>query len=126
MIDKKNTADLVDLQNTLRSNKHITEVHFTATGEHYLNKYPLDGKEYGMLKNEQVFAKIVGERKFFKLQSVATPESLIVQTLSRGEILAIQTSAAPEKISAKDKKALEAALSENEALKAKLAELEGK
>jgi hypothetical protein len=92
-ISKKTPEQLAELKNTLKQYPHILEVHFTDTGGHFFNKHELlnngkkTGKFYGFLRTEMVVAKIVGERKFFKSQSIPTPEAEIVETLDRDEVI---------------------------------------
>ena len=75
---------------------HIQEVYFTAENKHFLNKYELmdakspnkgTGKFFGSLKVQQVLDREDGQRKYFKMKPVANPETLIVATLTREEIL---------------------------------------
>lgn len=127
-IKLKSQKALKELQETLVIQPHIQEVHFTATGDHYLNTYELGkGKErklYGRLNSQPEIVKEEGGRKIYKNISVHTPEAEIVETLTRDEILALTV--AEEKMSAKEKKALDKVIAENEELKAKIAELEKK
>lgn len=92
-INKKNAEQLQELKSTLVKNSHIKEVHFTEKGAHFFNKHELvvdnnpTGKFYGSLKTEPKLAKVSGERKFFKLVSIANPETEIVETLPREDVL---------------------------------------
>jgi hypothetical protein len=82
-----------ELYSLIADNDYIKEVHFTKTGAHYFNVNELKvdgvgtGKFYGWLKLEQVFSHEENHRKYYKMVNVANPPALIVQTLSRDEIL---------------------------------------
>lgn len=119
-ISKKSEEGLKALQHTLKVSPHIQEVHFTATGEHYFGAEELTptdpkgkktgpAKKYGYLRTEPQVSKIVGERKFFKHVSVATPEAEIVESLSRDEVLDYEfdAEAMPEVKTGKRKKKTE-------------------
>ena len=88
-----------ELWDTVDAMPHIEEVHFTAKNNHYFNSYELfeltkgknkkaTGKFYGHLKLEQVPSHEVGTKQFYKLVEVANPDTLIVVTLTRDEVLA--------------------------------------
>lgn len=93
-IAKKTPEQLKELKDTLRQYPHIEEVHFTDNGNHYFNKHEFidkgkgTGKYYGFLNTELRVYKVVGERKFFKNQSVPRGDAEIVETLSRNDVLA--------------------------------------
>jgi hypothetical protein len=84
-----------ELKRTVGASKHISEVHFTASGEHFFNvhehvekgKKPGAGKKYGRMKLEAVPSHVEGDRQIFKQSSVPMEEFEIVETLSRDEIL---------------------------------------
>ena len=92
-ISKKTPDQLKELKDTLKSCPHIQEVYFCDNGDHYFSVHEFQekgkgtGKFYGRLKTENVLYKVVGERKFFKTQSVETPETEITETLNRDEVL---------------------------------------
>ena len=71
-----------DLRETLLACDHLKEVHFTATGEHYLGVHELNGEKYGRLAIEKT-------NKGDKIHEVkkGIPSCKIVQTISRAEIL---------------------------------------
>lgn len=86
-MDAKSVKISFDLYETVESNEHIQEVHFTKTNMHYFNKHELNGKNYGFLKAQQVFSHAVGEKQYFKMQNVPNPAAEIVLTLSRDAVL---------------------------------------
>lgn len=79
-----------ELYDTVEQNEHIQEVYFTKDNTHFLNKHELEGKFYGRLKVKQVLSHSVGDKKFFKMETIHTPETLIVETLSRKDILKME------------------------------------
>lgn len=124
-----------ELKATIAAHPHIQDVHFTATGEHFFNthehkeKGAKAAKTYGRLKLEAVHVGNEGDRKIYKNQNVPVPETEIVETVSREDILKAKTDAelkAEAEIKAADEmqKAVEATRQENEELKKKIAELE--
>ncbi|HLX54992.1 MAG TPA: hypothetical protein VKR58_13690 [Aquella sp.] len=94
-----------ELYNLISDNDYIKEVHFTKANQHYLNVHELKvngvgtGKFYGYLKLEQVYSHSEGERKFYKMVQVANPPVLIVETVSRDQILKFYWLQEPAKIS---------------------------
>lgn len=92
-ISKKTPDALKQLKFTLRKCPHIEEVYFTQEGNHYFNKHDLPGakkgdtKAYGHLNVAPVLYKVQGERKIYKMKSVDTPETEIVETLTREEVM---------------------------------------
>ena len=129
----KSPEALAELQHTLRTNKHIEEVHFTGTGDHYFNTHELvtkgkaTGKFYGHLKTNHEVSKIVGERKFFKLVSVENPEALIVESLTRDEVLALKptitAAAAQAPVAAEDNTAVSQLMEELKKLREEVTQL---
>jgi hypothetical protein len=101
-VKNKLPKDTIELQQTLITCKHIEEVYFTETGEHFFSKHELvdkgkkTGKFYGRLSVEYQEYKTDGTRKYFKPVSIHTPEALIVETLSREEVLAIKVAVEKE------------------------------
>lgn len=77
-----------DLYDTVEQSEHLSEVFFTKDNRHYFNRHELNGKYYGFLKLEQVKTHAVGDKQFFKMKPVANPETEIVETMTREEILA--------------------------------------
>lgn len=77
-----------DLFDTVDQNEHIQEVYFTKDNQHFFNFHELKGKKYGSLKTEKVFSHSVGDRKFFKMVQVENKNTLIVETMTREEVLA--------------------------------------
>lgn len=89
-----------ELYDTVLENAHIEEVHFSADNKHYFNIHELldirskrgTGKYYGYLKVEQKSVGVdASNRPIFKMVQVANPEALIVKTLTRSEILEMET-----------------------------------
>jgi hypothetical protein len=116
-IKLKTPQALEELQTTLKMYPHIQEVHFAGNGDHYFVKHEMKdekkkgtGKFYGYLKCEQKVKKIVGERKFYAMSEVHTPETQIVETLTRDKILAM--------VPKDSRPTVENLIKENEALKA--------
>ena len=79
-----------ELYDTVEQNEHITEVYFTKDNQHFFNKHELAGKFYGRLKTKQEFSHSVGDKKFFKMTNIHTPETEIKETLTRKQILAME------------------------------------
>ena len=92
-IKRKSEAHLAELQDTMERCPHIEEVHFTAAGDHFFDAHELvikgkpTGKKYGWLKVNPVLKKVIGERRIFKMEHVANPDALIVESLNRDEVL---------------------------------------
>lgn len=92
-IAKKTTEQLQELKETLAICSHIEKVFFTATGDHFFTAHELlekgegTGKLYGYQKVKPVLQKVIGERRIYKHESVHTPNTLIMETLTRMEIL---------------------------------------
>lgn len=108
-IERKTRQQLEDLQATLREYPHIEEIHFTESGDHFFNVHELTevnkagkqvgkgtGKRYGRFKLEDFCYKTVGERKFYKKVRVHTPETMIVETLTREQVLEYEYSGPEE------------------------------
>lgn len=122
-IAKKNKVQLQELQDTLETNPHIETVYFTAAGEHYftahelLNKGKGTGKFYGYLKVQPVLHKTVGERRIYKQQSVATPNTFISKEMTRDEVLAYKFAGKEEAVIPEGQPSYQELLDELKALK---------
>jgi hypothetical protein len=110
-IRSKTRQQLEELQNTLQQFTHIEEVHFTAKGDHFFNVHEFlevnragknmgkaTGKFYGRFKIEDHEYKRVGERRFYRKVRVHTPEALIIEKLSREEVLAYEYDGPEEQV----------------------------
>lgn len=85
------------LQDTVELNPHIEEVHFTADGHHHFRAFKHDKDMYtrlrevnevtkgGIVTNKMVLAPILNHR------NEKHPAHLIVETVSRAEILKAKT-----------------------------------
>jgi hypothetical protein len=95
-IKAKNNKQLSELRDTLINMPHINEVHFTKDGDHFFEVHELNfdksgkkgltTKKYGFLRTE-IVPVMIGNDKKYKHVNVHTPESEVVETLSREEIL---------------------------------------
>jgi membrane protein involved in colicin uptake len=110
-----------ELQDTVKANPHIQDVHFTAKGEHFFDFHELKEKgsgkvvgKYARLGLEAVHVRNEGDRKIYKNQNVPLEDYKIVETLSREEILKAKPELSKEEASLQ---------SENEKLKAQLEQL---
>ncbi|MFL5807936.1 MAG: hypothetical protein ACJ749_00365 [Flavisolibacter sp.] len=120
-----------ELQDTVKMFPHIEDVHFTASGEHFFNVHEHQSvddkgkkgvaKKYGRLNLEAVHVSNDGDRKIYKNKSVPAPETEIVKSLSREEVLKAKVD-----VGGKSDDAAEKLKAENEELKKKLAEAEKK
>jgi hypothetical protein len=92
-----------DLRKTVAANPHIKQVHFTESGDHFFHVHELKekgkgtGKYYGHLNFQPVLQKVEGTRKIYKNGSVANPESEIVETLTRAQVLSAGKEAKEDK-----------------------------
>ena len=83
-----------ELKQTVEMMPHIKHVHFTETGEHYLNVHEHDGKKYGRF----IYKTVMDEStKSGKAVRVPAPETLITTTMSRDEILGAEAVKKPAK-----------------------------
>lgn len=76
-----------ELKETVAKMPHIKQVHFTAKGDHYLVVHETKGKKYGRHNIDQVKAGTQGDRTLYKNKSVPVAETMIVETLTREQIL---------------------------------------
>ena len=99
-IKSKSAEELKELQDTLKKNPHILEVHFTESGSHYFDKSELTdtgtvtgkgtGRYFGFLSTKVVIrTDKVGNKRAVNV-SVENPEAEIVETLTREEVLGIK------------------------------------
>ncbi len=120
-----------ELQDLVKSKKTINEVHFDKNGNHYLNVFKLQKNQKDtsepQLYGNGMFSHMQLIPGFFNLDnrkeaiSKGDPDSLIVATLTRDEILNSKVKQTGESLvstvanmSAEDRKALKALLSETD------------
>jgi hypothetical protein len=74
-----------DLQNTLETNDHIKEVHFTKKGDWFFNVFKVGNDLFGRV--DHVITRNEGSYMGIR-KEVGVKETLIVETLTRDEVLA--------------------------------------
>jgi hypothetical protein len=99
-----------ELQSTVRSNQHIDKVHFDAKGRHYFNVHDLpndkDAKDTGLygsglFSHNQVIPGKTNIDKLTEIISKGDPDTKIVKTMTRDEILSAKVKVSDETLAGK-------------------------
>lgn len=96
----KNITITKELQETVRANSHVSKVYFDAKGRHYFNVHelPFDAKAdkdkikmgifgSGVYSHNQVIPGKTNIEKLTEVISSGDPDTLIVETMTRDEVL---------------------------------------